>query len=424
MPRYEQTLAQNGVHIPDILLPAPDVDLATWAVVACDQFTAEPNYWQQVEELVGDAPSTFRITFPEVYLSQGMGRVQGIQAAMRDYQARGVLRHATHGFVLVERQTSTGNRLGLVLAVDLEAYDFAPGARSLIRPTEGTIEERIPPRVKVREGAPLESPHVMLLVDDPARTLIEPLYAVREALRPLYDVELMKNGGHLRGWAVEEGPQLEQVAQALAGLGERAEGLLFAVGDGNHSLATARQCWLNLRDTLTEAQRAEHPARFALAEVVNLHDDALVFEPIHRMLFPFSPEEMRAAWVRHSYGRNLGIEFAPPAPGQQGGQVLWFEGVTPWRFTPREGELAVGVLQDFLDDLLIQYPQVEIDYIHGEASLRSLCRGYDTMGLLLPSMNKADLFPAVRARGALPRKTFSMGEANEKRYYMECRGIG
>ena len=416
-----------GLTVPDIRLPAPGIDLTKWAVVACDQYTSEPDYWAQVRALVGDAPSTYHITFPEVYLAEGYGRVADIQAAMAAYRAQGVFAQALRGFVLVARQTQSGTRLGLVLAVDLEQYDFTPGAASLIRPTEGTILARIPPRVRIRQGAPLETPHVMLLVDDPAHTVVAPLYAARAALPALYDVALMQGGGGLRGWAVT-GDALCGVADALEALRAQAEGLLFAVGDGNHSLATARQCWLDLRDTLTPAQRQAHPARYALAELVNLHDPSLCFEAIHRVLFHVSPEALLRDW--RAYAAAQGIAWAAgearrDAPGMTA-QALTFVAAgheaAGTAVLPR-GALILSALQAFLDAYAAQHPAMEIDYIHGEEALRALCAAPDTAGFLLPALDKADLFPAVRRGGVLPRKTFSMGEAHEKRYYMECREI-
>ncbi|MCL2811730.1 MAG: DUF1015 domain-containing protein [Clostridia bacterium] len=405
MTEEDVSIKNYGVVIPRVLLPAPDVDLTKWAVVACDQFTAEPDYWQQVEEIVGDAPSAYRLILPEAFLAEGKRRAPVIHHTMGDYMARGVLREAVHGFVLVERTMAAGQRLGLVLAVDLEQYDFSPGARSLIRPTEGTIIDRLPPRVRIRQGATIESPHVMLLVDDPDCQLIEPLYGTRDSLRPLYDFELMMGGGRLRGWAVEEPEHMVGINNALEALDAHSDGLLFAMGDGNHSLATARQCWLDLREGLTPEQRQEHPARFALAEVVNLHDKSLNFEPIHRVLFHVSPQEVGDAWAAHIH--------APPTTGNQ-----------CWQVPGTPGKLAVAVVQDFLDGFVAGHPDAEIDYIHGEEAVRTLCRVPNTVGFLLPAMDKATLFPAVRAGGVLPRKTFSMGEAWEKRYYVECRAIG
>lgn len=425
MTSYEQALRAYGVMVPEILLPAPGIDQSKWAVVACDQFTAEPAYWERVQGLVGGAPSTYHMIFPEAYLGgDAAARITSIHRAMQMYLQQGTLVTALRGFVLVERHTSTGNRLGLMVAVDLERYDFSPGARGLIRPTEGTIVDRIPPRVRIREGAPLEATHVMLLVDDPEHRLIAPLHAQRDALRALYDVPLMQGGGRVRGWAVDRPQDLIHVAQALEALsGGGTEELLFAVGDGNHSLATARQCWLNVRGTLSPAQREAHPARFALVEIVNLHDDALAFEPIHRVVFGAEPEQLRAAWAAYAQKRALGLEYAPPAPDEQGGAFVSMHGTLPWRLSNPRDALTVATVQDFLDAFIVEHPGVEIDYIHGEDAVRTLCAKERVSGCLLPPLDKARLFPAVRERGVLPRKTFSMGEANDKRYYLECRAI-
>lgn len=422
---YEQALRAYGVTVPEILLPAPGIDLSKWAVIACDQFTAEPAYWERVQGLVGGAPSTYHMIFPEAYLGGDAAvRIASIHRAMHTYLQQGALAAALRGFVLVERHTSTGRRLGLTVAVDLERYDFSPGAHSLIRPTEGTIVERIPPRVRIREGAPVEVTHVMLLVDDPGHRLIAPLYAQRDGLRALYDVPLMQDGGRVRGWAVDGPQELGHVARALEALsGGGAEKLLFAVGDGNHSLATARQCWLNVREGLSPAQREAHPARFALVEVVNLHDEALAFEPIHRVVFGAEPEQLSEAWAAYAQKRGLGLECASAIWGQQGGEFVSMRGTRPWRLTSPRDALTVATVQDFLDAFVEEHPGMEIDYIHGEEAVRTLCQKERVCGCLLPPLEKAALFPAVRTGGVLPRKTFSMGEAQDKRYYMECRVI-
>ncbi len=419
----KRALSRVGVAVPEVLLPVPGTDLHTWAVVACDQYTSEPAYWQRVCQRVADAPSTYHLILPEIDLPADAARIVDIHGAMRRYVAEGVLAPAREGFVLVDRQTEAGHRLGLVLAVDLEQYDFSPGATSLIRPTEGTVAERIPPRVAIRQDAPLECPHVMLLVDDPGRTLIEPLYAVRDALPPLYDTPLMEGGGHLTGWAVTEPARVAQVARALEGLNAQSDGLLFAVGDGNHSLATARQCWLNLKKSLPPERQGAHPARFALVEVVNLHDNALRFEGIHRALFGVSPEDVRAAWQAFCDAQGLGLVHRAARAGEQGCVMLLAGRDAPFTLTAPKDALPLMPLQDFLDDYVRRHPGARIDYIHGEASLRTLVGAPDAAGFLLPGFDKAALFPAVRQRGALPRKTFSMGEAHEKRYYMECREI-
>ena len=268
----------------DILLPADDETARFWPVVACDQFTSQREYWQELEKLVGDRPSALNIVFPEVYLDEGYGRIESIQRHIRDYLSRGVLTERVHeGFVLVERSTRSGVRIGLVGKVDLDCYDYTPESKALIRATEGTVISRIPPRVKIRQGAEVESPHVMLLCDDRERELIEPLYARRKELPKLYDLELLMGGGHLRGYAVTG--ELAKKTQEIIARQQSRSNLYLAVGDGNHSLATAKTCWEQIRPGLTEAERKSHPARYALAELVNLHCEALNFEPIHRVLF-------------------------------------------------------------------------------------------------------------------------------------------
>lgn len=389
----------DAVQVPEILLPAPGVALETWAVVACDQFTAQPEYWREADRLVGGAPSTLRLVYPEAYLlvegiaaelpygaipsdspraKEETDRVPAIHEAMRAYLAGGVFAPPVHGFVLTERTTKSGTRLGLVLCVDLEAYDFTPGAKSLIRPTEGTILDRIPPRVRIRKDAPLETPHVMLLADDPERTLIEPLYASRDSLRKLYDFELMLGGGHLRGWLVEDTAAVLASLEGLPSL-QGGDPVLFAVGDGNHSLATARQCYL---------ERPTARNRYALAEVVNLYDASLAFEPIHRLLEGVDEAALKAA----AAARGITLD---------GGDVR--------------------VVQPFLDAWLPE--GVKMDYIHGEESLRALSEKEGFVGIRLSGIEKDSLFPSLEGGHVLPRKAFSMGEAEEKRYYMECRAL-
>ena len=405
----------NALHTADILLPRPGVDLTKWAVVACDQFTAQPEYWERAEALVGEAPSALRLILPEAWLNESERRVPAIHRAMADYLDTGVLKTAVEdGFVLVERATAAGVRPGLMAALDLEQYDFTPGSDSLIRATEGTVLERVPPRARIRAGAPVELPHVMMLIDDPADTVIGPLAARREALRPLYDFELMLGGGHLRGWAVE-GENTRGVFEAVDALNAKANGLLYAVGDGNHSLAAARQCWLDIRDTLPEDARENHPARFALAELVNLHCPALVFEPIHRLLTGVDPAALMA-----KYRESLAADGADEGAGDD---LTAFDGAGhTWGF--RSAEHPLWRLQRFIDGYLARHPQASVDYIHGEDALRELVGSRpDALGLMPRAFDKGELFDAVRRHGVLPRKTFSMGEATEKRYYLEARRI-
>ncbi len=411
----------------DILLPAPFVDLSAWAVVACDQYTSQPEYWQGVEDVVGEMPSTLHITLPEMYLGQSDVRVPKIHETMEKYLKEGILKEVvSKGFILTERTTQSGSRLGLIAAVDLEGYDFQQGSRSMVRATEGTILSRIPPRLKVRENAPLESPHVLLLLDDIQRTVIEPLYHLRDSLTPLYDVELMAEGGHVKGWEVTEPALVQGVYNALIALKQKLPAdnpLLMAVGDGNHSLATAKAHWENVKQSLPADDAKLHPARFALAEVENIHDEALLFHPIHRVVFHVDGGALLYDWAAYCKGR--GMTLADTASASGGHEITVLYGSDEKRVTVihPEASLPVGTLQKFLDDYLSRHPEAEIDYIHGENTVKDLCKKPGTVGFLVPGLDKSALLPAVRQDGALPRKTFSMGEAHEKRYYMECRRI-
>jgi hypothetical protein len=411
----------------DILLPGPEVNLSAWAVVACDQYTSQMEYWKKAESLVVEKPSTLRLTLPEIYLAQSSERVPGIHEAMADYLQKGILREKVKGgFVLTERTTESGSRLGLVAAADLESYDFNAGSRSMIRATEGTILSRIPPRLAIRKGALLESTHVMLLMDDADKTVIEPIYARRGELKLIYDFQLMLGGGHLRGWAVTEPDLLSGVYDALASLKAklpRDNPLLMAVGDGNHSLATAKTHWQQLKMTLSLEEALNHPARHALVEVENIHDEALHFHPTHRTVFHADGDALKQDWVKYCKDRNMSLGDTPTGPDDQVISVLYGGRERTVVISNPETSLAVGTLQKFLDNYLSRHKEAGIDYIHGSDTVRSLCSQKDTVGFLVPGLDKSALLPAVRKDGALPRKTFSMGEAHEKRYYMECRRI-
>lgn len=411
----------------DILLPKVGTDLTAWAVIACDQYTSQPEYWRKAEEFVDGKPSALRITLPEIYLPQSGERVPMIHEAMAEYLEKGILDETVKsGFVLTERTTQSGARLGLVCAADLDSYDFTENSRSMIRATEGTILSRIPPRLAVRTGAALECPHVLLLLDDISKTVIEPLYNVRETLPKLYDFPLMLGGGHLRGFMVTEPTLLHGVYAALEKLKQALPGdnpLLMAVGDGNHSLATARAHWLKVKERLSPEEAALHPARYALVEVENIHDPALQFHPIHRVLFHVQGDALLADWASYCGKRGMALDKGQAAAGEQTVTVLYQGNETDVTICNPEAALAVGTLQRFLDDYLSRHQEAEIDYIHGEETVRSLCSREDAVGFLVPGLQKSALLPAVRQDGALPRKTFSMGEAQEKRYYMECRKI-
>ena len=393
----------------DILLPAAGVPLDPWACIAVDQFTSQPEYWQRAEQRAENKPSTLHIVLPEAYLGtpQEDARLQSIRRTMEDYRHT-FLTRKVHGYVYVERTHMDGTiRQGLVGAVDLEAYDYTSGAKPAIRPSESTVVERIPPRLKVRRGATLETPHVMMLADDAGCTLIEPIGQIKDTLPPLYDGELMLGGGRLRGWAVEDPALIAQIDAALAALADPAafarrwpaakgqEPMVLAVGDGNHSLATAKAYWEELKPSLTEEQRRTHPARWCLAEVCNVHSPAIEIEPIHRVVFGVSAKELYAALDAVALAN-------PPAP------------------------LTVGSVEAFLADYLPRHPGVTVDYIHGESVAMALAAdpAKPATAILLPDFAKADLFKGVVLGGVLPRKTFSMGHAEEKRYYNECRVIG
>ncbi|MEI2741673.1 MAG: DUF1015 domain-containing protein [Candidatus Competibacter sp.] len=441
--------AQIGLQVPAILLPRTGTDLTKWAVVACDQYTSQPDYWRRVENVVAEAPSTLRLMLPEVYLETAdeARRIADIEQTMRRYLAEGVLTEQPPGFILVERQTGRGrSRKGLIAALDLECYDYNPGAKTLIRPTEGTILERLPPRIRVREKALLELPHVMVLIDDPDHLVIEPLFA--EPQECLYDVPLMLDSGRVRGWraahpllmqwAVEQLSRLADPAAFAARYGVEGEPvLLYAMGDGNHSFATAKTLWENLKQTAADPVAImRHPARHALVELVNLHDPGLQFEAIHRLAFGVNPDSLLGALADFLAARQAGLRVLD-APSWEAARRVWSE-LPPANhaiaFVSQDRcgvlvverphlSLPVATLQAFLDDYLKLQPGARLDYIHGEDVLEQLGRRPGNMGFYLPALAKSDFFPTVIRDGALPRKTFSMGEADEKRFYLECRRI-
>ena len=423
-----QSFEKLGFYPADILLPK-DVDMTKWAVVACDQFTSQPEYWQVVEDTVGNAPSTLRLILPEAKLNDPdvEQSIADINSTMEQYLESGVFQTLSDSLLYMERTQSDGKiRHGLIGMIDLEQYDFTPGSGALIRATEGTVLSRIPPRVRVREHAPIELPHVMLLIDDPDRTVIAPLTAASGEMEKVYDFELQQGGGHLRGWKLTD-IQMDGVAAALEGLCTDAEmqkkyglsgaaPLLFAVGDGNHSLATAKQCYENLKKVTPESQWGTLPARYALVEVVNNHDHALQFEPIHRVLFGVQPDQVLEAFK----------SFYPEAyEGRGEGHVIAYTCAehTGFLTVPNpKVQLAVGTLQTFLDAYVQEYGG-EVDYIHGDDVTDELGAKAGNIGFKLPAMGKEQLFKTVMTDGVLPRKTFSMGHAQDKRYYVEARRI-
>lgn len=430
-----------GVAVSPILLPKAGVDLRRWAVVACDQFTSQPEYWQKVAQIAAEAPSTYHLILPEVFLGSPAEpeKLAAIQAAMQHYIQQNILQ-SYEGLILVERTVAGRTRHGLMLALDLEKYDFNTGSQTLIRATEGTILERLPPRIKIRQGAPLEVPHILVLIDDPTQSVIEPLIARKAVLKRVYDTELMLGSGHLNGFFIDDLALEQQVMAALEKLADPAvfqqkygtnndQGvLLFAMGDGNHSLATAKAIW----DDMKHQVGPDHPARYALVEIENVHDQGLIFEPIHRVVFAVNGNFQSA--MRKYWGDNFrllpqhNLEDMMRAVDQQTAAEQMFGVISATGYavvgiSSAESNLPVGALQSFLDDWQNQSGYAKIDYLHGTDVLDSLGRHPGNLGFYLPGISKSDFFKTVILDGALPRKTFSMGEAIEKRFYMECRKI-
>lgn len=418
----EQYLYPAQILLPDF---TDGVDAKKWAVIACDQFTSEPAYWEEADSLVGEAPSTLRMILPEAWLADAAVRIPLINAAMEQYLAS-VLRVHPDSMVYVERTQSDGCvRRGIVGMIDLEQYDYRNGAQTLIRATEGTVLERIPPRVTIRRDAPLELPHVMLLIDDPACTVIEPLTKPVRERKCAYVTELLLSGGKIRGEYLSCA-EMESVNRALRALAtpeameekygaDTDKPLLFAVGDGNHSLAAAKAVYEAIKEELGE-RALEHPARYALCEMVNLHDPALQFEPIFRVVFGEEPESVIEDFRRYAAALDgngtTQTVFCVTAAGEEKVTVE----------CPVQ-QLTVGTLQTFLDEWLPRHPGYTVDYIHDEGSARALVAGGNGVSFLFAGMRKEELFRTVLLDGALPRKTFSMGHARDKRYYMEARKI-
>lgn len=397
----------------DILLPS-DGNFETWAVVACDQFTSQPEYWENVEKTVGDRPSTFRIILPEAQLSDGHTEehINKINATMKDYLANGIFRGYPDAMIYLERVQSDGKvRKGLIGKIDLEEYDYSKGSTSFIRATEGTVLDRIPPRQAVRRDAAVELPHVMLLIDDADNTVIGPLKSCTEVL---YDFDLMQGGGHAKAWLVPESMQ-NDACVALQKLADE-QPLLFAVGDGNHSLASAKALYEEEKAKFGPGSENTLPSRYALVEIVNLYDTALEFEPIHRVLFNVDAPALLEA---------LKKEYPGTTEGRGRGHVIRYaydSGEGYITIPDPKAQLEVGTLQAFLDKY-IKETGAGIDYVHGDEITIQLGKKPGCMAFLLPAMDKGDLFKSVINDGALPRKTFSMGHAEDKRYYIEARKI-
>ncbi|MBF0288300.1 MAG: DUF1015 domain-containing protein [SAR324 cluster bacterium] len=432
-----------ALHVPKILLPRPDVDLSKWAVIACDQYTSQPEYWEATRKCVADNPSTLNLIFPEIYLgsAQEEQMVKNIGECMNQYFEEKILVPEKPGFVLVERQiNSDKTRKGLMVALDLEQYSYQEGSQALIRSTEGTILDRLPPRIKIRKNSIMEVPHIMVLIDDPEKSVIEPLF--EKELEQLCDFELMMKGGHLRSYKINQKELIDEIASGLNRLIDREifdqkysvsgkELLLYAMGDGNHSFATAKAIWEDIKEQAdSPSSIANHPARYALVELVNIHDEGIQFEPIHRVLFNVNFDQMLQQMEALYQKKGCRVEYKQteaPITTEQG-----HSHVIPLVTEQENGVLIVhnpvfgsevGTLQFFLDQYLVHNSNVKLDYIHGDTVVQSLGSKKNNVGFYLPAMRKEDLFKTIIMDGALPQKSFSLGEPEEKRFYLECRMI-
>lgn len=416
---------KNCFYPADILMPDFNkIDGKKWAVIACDQHTSEPEYWESAKKISEGSATTLELILPEVYLSETEKRVPKINETMKKYVEDILVEHKD-ALVYVERTQSDGAiRRGLVGKIDLEAYDYRKGATSLVRATEGTVLDRIPPRVAVRRDAAIELPHVMVLIDDPKKTVIEPEITACAKYEKAYDFELMLDGGHIKGYFVDDEGK-KRIDDALSALsapetmrekyGADYAPLPFAVGDGNHSLASAKAAYEEIKAKLGDAALT-HPARYALVEIVNLHDDALKFEPIYRVMFGVSPAAVLAALGE--YAENLDGAEKP-----QKVEYVHAGGEGSLVFKRPTQQLTVGTLQNFIDEYISAHPEASVDYIHDVSSTENLAKQNGAIGFIFDGMEKDQLFKTVICDGALPRKTFSMGHSADKRYYLECRKI-
>ncbi|MDE6003913.1 MAG: DUF1015 domain-containing protein [Oscillospiraceae bacterium] len=401
----------------EILLPDFEkINAYQWSVIACDQFTSEPSYWKETTEIVENAPSVLNLILPEIYLETPdvESRITKIHEQMQDYFKQDIFKNYTNAMIYVERVQSDGKlRTGVIGKIDLECYDYHADSQSPVRATEATVLERIPPRMRVRDKAILELPHIMLLIDDSNNIAIGTCTAQKNQMQKLYDTELMQNGGHVTGYLMNAEQQInfqENLQKLFSGTGA----LKFAMGDGNHSLATAKACYEALKNSNPDVDFSNHPARYALVELVNLHSDALEFEAIHRIVMQTDTEKLLAYLTE-----NLALS---QEPAEQFMIIIKNNLEQKLYIHKPSSSLTVGSLQNALDNYLAENSG-KIDYIHGIASLKKLSQQANSIGFLLPDMDKKLLFSSVEQDGALPRKTFSMGHAQDKRYYIEARKI-
>ena len=441
-----------GVKVPKILFPDKNVDLNKWAVIACDQFTSRPDYWTKVKNHVNGSPSTLNMVLPELYINESDidERLISINNHMKKYINKNILVEYEPCLIYVERKLLSGIRKGLMLLIDLEKYDYHTGSQSLIRATEEVVENRLPPRVKIRKNALIESPHALMLIDDIENEVIEPVSLIKNDFEKIYDFDLMFDGGHITGYKISDEKIIFDIFKNLEKLCDKntfikrynldinKEPLLFAVGDGNHSLAAAKVLWEDIKKDLPSNMQSNHPARFALVELVNVNDDSIVFEPIHRIVFDinidtffnevknyFSCLDCPVSIIKEDKNTNIEellAKFSKDTNSHQipyvSGQYKGFVSVDKPVFN-----IEAGTLQYFIDKFIENHPGTKIDYIHELETLETLGKKEGNIGFYLPPMHKSQLFETVILNGSLPRKTFSMGEAKEKRYYLECRKI-
>ncbi len=432
----EEIQKRLGIRIPRVLLPSENVDYSKWAVIACDQYTSQLDYWNEVIDIVNDAPSTLHMIYPEIFLGEEcpQKRIDSISANIEKYLSDGTLVELPPGVIVTIRSDQQGKviRKGVMLNVDLECYDYSVGSTALIRATEGTIKDRIPPRLRVRAEAAVEVPHVMMLINDESKSIIEPIINSVEGLKPIYDTELMMGGGSVKGWLVRQPYDITRLFSSMETLIMESLNsgnnypVLFAVGDGNHSLATAKAHWDNIKKNLDEEQIRNHPARFALCEIVNLYDDCIKLEPIHRLIFNVDPEKYFKEIIKYFNDTNQSVSVMVGNNKISYGQAFqFFYGDESFVINVKapKRDIATDTIQAAIMAVADSFDDVVIDYIHGQDALEELAKGTNRIGILLPEFEKCTIFDTVEKGKVLPRKAFSIGEAYEKRYYMECKRI-
>ena len=400
------------VFAPHILLPEKGTDMTAYSVIACDQFTSQIEYWNDLKDMIGDKLSTFHMIYPEAYLENTNQEqyIKNINRKIKEYLNNNQLVDIGKSFILVERVTDYGvRRLGLVISIDLEEYSYKRGVDCSIKASEATIEERIPPRLKIRKDAPIELPHTLLLFDDKEKTIVEPLYAKRKELPCVYDFDLNQKGGHIRGYLIKD---TDSVINAFHNLYKKNNnGLMFIVGDGNHSLATAKAHWENVKKGLSKEKQANHPARYALVEANNIYDDGIIFEPIHRILFNCSNEFVDG--LKQSCNGSSDVSYIYT---KEKGKIALK--------TPKNAAETYQNIQNYIDSYLLKHPETKIDFIHDESSLLDVAnKNPRSVAIVMPALGKGDIFEFVAKDMVLPRKSFSMGHASEKRYYLEAKMI-